>query len=193
MGDPRFIETKELSGAVDLKWPGAPWAFSKYRLSGQIKFDLRNGQLTEAKGNSDLLRLFSILNFDALFRRLKLDFSDLYKQGISFDKLIGNYQINSGIAHSSQPLLMRGPSTDMKAEGSIDLIHKTLDKRVDIILPLVGTTPLAAVLLGAPQVAGALWLIDKVIGDKINEATKISYTLTGPWSEPVLELVERAK
>jgi uncharacterized protein YhdP len=81
----------------------------------------------------------------------------------------------------------------MKAEGSIDLIHKTLDKRVDIILPLVGTTPLAAVLLGAPQVAGALWLIDKVIGDKINEATKISYTLTGPWSEPALELVERAK
>ncbi len=193
MGDPRFIETKELSGAVDLKWPGAPWSFSKYRLSGPIKFDLRNGQLTEAKGNSDLLRLFSILNFDALFRRLKLDFSDLYKQGISFDKLIGNYQIDKGVAHSSQPLLMRGPSTDMKAEGSIDLIHKTLDKRVDIILPLVGTTPLAAVLLGAPQVAGALWLIDKVIGDKINEATKISYTLTGPWSEPALELVERAK
>jgi uncharacterized protein YhdP len=88
---------------------------------------------------------------------------------------------------------MRGASADLTAEGSLNLINKTVDKRVDVILPLTGNTPLAAVLLGAPQVAGALFLIDKLIGDKINEATKLSYSMTGPWREPVLEVITKSE
>jgi len=156
-----------------------------------LQFDLRNGQITEAKGNSALLRLFGILDFNNLFKRLRLDFSDLYKSGITFDKLVGKYHLEDGVAKTQEPLIMRGASADLTAEGSLSLINRTVDKRVDVILPLTGNTPLAAVLLGAPQVAGALFLIDKLIGDKINEATKLSYTLTGPWREPVLEIINK--
>ena len=189
MGDPRAVETKSLSAEFALRWPGAPWSFSRYRLGGDLQFDLRNGQITEAKGSSALLRLFGILNFNNLFKRLRLDFTDLYKSGITFDKLVGKYHLEDGIAKTQEPLIMRGASADLTAEGSLNLINRTVDKRVDVILPLTGNTPLAAVLLGAPQVAGALFLIDKLIGDKINEATKLSYTMTGPWREPLLEII----
>ena len=191
MSDPRSVETKSLSAEFALSWPGAPWSFSRYRLGGDLQFDLRNGQITEAKGNSALLRLFGILDFNNLFKRLRLDFSDLYKSGITFDKLVGKYHIEEGVARTQEPLIMRGASADLTAEGSLNLINKTVDKRVDVILPLTGNTPLAAVLLGAPQVAGALFLIDKLIGDKINEATKLSYSMTGPWREPVLEVITK--
>jgi uncharacterized protein YhdP len=193
MGDPRAVETKSLSAEFALSWPGAPWSFSRYRLGGDLQFDLRNGQITEAKGNSALLRLFGILDFNNLFKRLRLDFSDLYKSGITFDKLVGKYHIEDGVAETQEPLIMRGASADLTAEGSLNLINKTVDKRVDVILPLTGNTPLAAVLLGAPQVAGALFLIDKLIGDKINEATKLSYSMTGPWREPVLEVITKSE
>lgn len=191
MGDPRAIETKSLSAEFALSWPGAPWSFSRYRLGGDLQFDLRDGQITEAKGNSALLRLFGILDFNNLFKRLRLDFSDLYKSGITFDKLVGKYHLEDGVAKTQEPLIMRGASADLTAEGSLNLINRTVDKRVDVILPLTGNTPLAAVLLGAPQVAGALFLIDKLIGDKINEATKLSYSMTGPWREPVLEIINK--
>jgi len=191
MGDPRAVETKSLSAEFALNWPGAPWSFSRYRLGGNLQFDLRDGQITEAKGNSALLRLFGILDFNNLFKRLRLDFSDLYKSGITFDKLVGKYLLEGGVATTQEPLIMRGASADLTAEGSLNLINKTVDKRVDVILPLTGNTPLAAVLLGAPQVAGALFLIDKLIGDKINEATKLSYSMTGPWREPVLEVITK--
>ena len=191
MGDPRAIETESLSADFALSWPGAPWSFSRYRLDGDLQFDLRNGQITEAKGNSALLRLFGILDFNNLFKRLRLDFSDLYKSGITFDKLVGQYHLEDGVAMTQTPLIMRGASADLTAEGSLNLINRTVDKRVDVILPLTGNTPLAAVLLGAPQVAGALFIIDKLIGDKINEATKLSYSMTGPWREPVLEVITK--
>ena len=193
MGDPRAVETKSLSAEFALSWPGAPWSLSRYRLGGDLQFDLRNGQITEAKGSSALLRLFGILDFNNLFKRLRLDFSDLYKSGITFDKLVGKYHIEDGVAVTQEPLIMRGASADLTAEGSLNLINKTVDKRVDVILPLTGNTPLAAVLLGAPQVAGALFLIDKLIGDKINEATKLSYSMTGPWREPVLEVISKSE
>ena len=74
----------------------------------------------------------------------------------------------------------------------MNLIDRSVDQRLDVILPIAGNTPLAAVLLGAPQIAGALFLIDKLLGDKINEATKLSYRLTGPWAEPELEQINAA-
>ena len=192
MGDPRAVETQSVSGGVNLLWPGAPWSFSHYRLEGNLNFDLRDGQLTEAKGGSSLLRLLGILNFNNLFKRLKLDFSDLYKQGVAFDKLVGEYTIKSGVANSTSPLIMRGPSADLTASGQVNLIERSLDQTLDVILPIAGNTPLAAVLLGSPQIAGALFLIDKLLGDKINEATKLSYRLSGPWKDPQLEQISSA-
>ena len=87
---------------------------------------------------------------------------------------------------------MKGPSAGMLANGDIDLGSKRLDMQVNVTLPLVSNTPLAAVLLGAPQVAGALFLIDKLIGDKIEKATSIAYKLSGGWDSPELNLLNSA-
>ena len=141
---------------------------------------------------SGLLRLFGILNFNTLARRLTLDFSDLFKKGIVFDRLKGEYGIKQGIVTSAQPLTMEGPSANMSATGQVNLIERTFDQEVLLTLPLVSNTPLAAILLGAPQIAGALFIIDKLMGDELSKATAISYHLKGPWSEPEVE-VDSAK
>jgi uncharacterized protein YhdP len=46
-------------------------------LSGRIKVEMKDGTITAAKG-TEALRLFGILNAEAITRRLKLDFSDVY-------------------------------------------------------------------------------------------------------------------
>ncbi len=193
LGETRIIETEKLNGTLGLIWAGAPWSYDSKRLNGYVRFGAENGRLIEAGAGTGLLRLFGILNFNSLARRLRLDFTDLYAKGIVFDRLIGEYLIQQGVVKSTRPLEMVGPSATLNAEGSISLIDKTLDQRVQVTLPLLSTTPLAAVLLGAPQIAGALFLIDKLIGDKLNKVSAISYSLKGPWDEPALELDSASK
>lgn len=186
----RPIETRNYNGRIALVWDAAPWQFAGKRMYGNLSFNTEKGRLIEASGGSGLLRLLGILNFNTLVRRLQLDFTDLFAKGVVFDSISGDFLIQQGKAKSLTPIVMKGPSAGMEAAGVIDLGDKTLDMRVDVSLPLVSNTPLAAVLLGAPQIAGALFLIDKLIGDKIEKATAIAYTLRGSWDSPELNLVD---
>ena len=192
LDEARLIETESLNGRVALAWEAAPWQFAGRYMYGNLKFTTGKGRLLETSGGSGLLRLFGILNFNNLVRRLQLDFTDLFAKGVVFDGISGDFLIEDGIARSVKPMEMKGPSAGMLANGDIDLGNKQLDMQVNVTLPLVSNTPLAAVLLGAPQVAGALFLIDKLIGDKIEKATSIAYKLSGGWDAPELKLLNSA-
>lgn len=191
LDEKRLIETESVEGRIALAWESAPWQVAGKSIYGNFRFATGKGRLLETSGGSGLLRLFGILNFNTLVRRLQLDFSDLFSTGVVFDSLAGNFLVEKGVARSVVPMEMKGPSAGMLADGAIDLGAKTLDMQVNVSLPLVSNTPLAAVLLGAPQIAGALFLIDKLIGDKIEKATSIAYTLTGGWDAPELKLLNR--
>jgi len=192
LDEARLIQTESLSGRVALAWEAAPWQFAGRYMYGNLKFSTGKGRLLETSGGTGLLRLFGILNFNNLVRRLQLDFTDLFAKGVVFDGISGDFLIEDGIASSVKPMEMKGPSAGMIANGNIDLGSKRLDMQVNVTLPLVSNTPLAAVLLGAPQVAGALFLIDKLIGDKIEKATSIAYMLSGGWDAPELNLLNSA-
>ena len=192
LDEARLIETESLNGRVALAWEAAPWQFAGRYMYGNLKFDTGKGRLLETSGATGLLRLFGILNFNNLVRRLQLDFTDLFAKGVVFDGISGDFLIEDGVASSVKPMEMKGPSAGMIANGDIDLGNKQLDMQVNVTLPLVSNTPLAAVLLGAPQVAGALFLIDKLIGDKIEKATSIAYRLSGGWDAPELKLLNSA-
>lgn len=185
---PRAIESASLSSRLQLDWVGAPWQLKASALDGSVQFNAKDGRLIESGNSANLLRVFGILNFNTLGRRLRLDFSDLFKKGVVFDTLSGNYDIRQGIARTRTPLVMKGPSADLKATGSLDLVHETVDKQIEVVLPLSSNVPFAAVLLGAPQVAGAVFLIDKLIGDKLEKVTTLRYNLTGDWGDPQVDL-----
>jgi uncharacterized protein YhdP len=162
---------------------------SPERLDGELQFSSRKGRLIETADSTNLLRLFGILNFNSLPRRLRLDFSDLLKKGISFDRLNGHYRVEQGVATTVEPLVMTGPSANLSVQGRVDLTTKTLDNQVEIALPISGNASLAAVLLGAPQVAGAVFVIDKLIGDRLERFSTLRYRLKGSWDDPEPELL----
>jgi hypothetical protein len=43
---------------------------------------------------------------------------------------------------------------------------------------------LPRLIVGAPAVGGALFLIDKLIGDRVARFASVKYTVKGPWKEP---------
>ena len=57
-----------------------------------------------------------------------------------------------------------------------------------ITVPVSQNLPLAAVLVGAPYVGGALFLADKLFGGWLDKVTRIHYRVQGPWTSPQITL-----
>lgn len=172
-----------------LQWPGRPDELALKKLSGEVSLRLDEGVILQQNNTAQLFRVFNLLNADTLWRRLKLDFSDLYERGVAFDAISGKAKIVDGVVSMDPELQVVGPSGAFKLSGSTDMASEQLDMNLVVVLPLTQNLPLAALLMGASApVGGALFVLDKILGDPLSKLTSASYRVTGPWSEPRVEL-----
>ena len=169
---------------VDGSWPGSPAFFAVNRLSGTLDARLRKGQLREVDGGAQALRVFGLLNFDSIGRRLRLDFSDLFSKGLSYDRIKAQLQATDGVYVTSQPLTVAGPSSNLELNGRLDLVNDQIDAKLLVTLPVSNNLPLAALIVGAPAIGGALFVVDKLLGDKVARFATVQYNVEGPWQAP---------
>ncbi|TGN40016.1 YhdP family phospholipid transporter [Marinobacter confluentis] len=174
---------------LDLDWPGRPDQFSVDRLSGSASMRFDDGVILEGNSTAQLFRVFNLLNSDTLWRRLKLDFSDLYEAGVAFDAISGKATLDNGLLTLDPELQIVGPSGAFKFSGTTSMAQETLDMNMVVVLPLTQNLPLAAVLLGAgAPIGGALFVLDKVLGDPLSKLTSATYSVEGSWDEPDVRL-----
>lgn len=174
---------------LDLQWPGRPDELALKKLSGQVSLRLDEGVILQQNNTAQLFRVFNLLNADTLWRRLQLDFSDLYERGVAFDAISGKANIVDGVVTMDPELQVVGPSGAFKLSGSTDMASEQLDMNLVVVLPLTQNLPLAALLMGASApVGGALFVLDKILGDPLSKLTSASYRVTGSWSDPKVEL-----
>lgn len=174
---------------LDLDWPGRPDEFTLSKLSGQVSVRLDNGVIMEQSGSAQLFRIFNLLNTDTLWRRLRLDFSDLYERGIAFDAISGKVSLVNGLVTLDPELQLVGPSGAFKLSGTTDMTDESLNMRLVLVLPVTQNLPLAAILMGASApIGGALFVLDRILGDPLSKLTSATYGVTGSWSDPKVEL-----
>lgn len=186
LSQPRGIEAERARAEVKLAWPGAPQDFALSRSNGRVEVKLDKGRFMNLGSAS--ARLLGLVNVDNLLRRLSLDFSDVTDKGTAFDKVRGAATLYDGRLESDGPLRIEAPSTTVTLNGQVDLLRGTLDQRMAITVPVSQNLPLAAVLVGAPAVGGALFVADKIFGRFIDKVTQIHYRVTGPWGDPKITL-----
>ncbi|MEP5324852.1 AsmA-like C-terminal region-containing protein, partial [Marinobacter alexandrii] len=174
---------------LDLDWPGRPDEIALTDMNGSVSLRLDEGIILEQNNTAQLFRVFNLLNADTLWRRLKLDFSDLYERGVAFDAISGRAQLLDGRVNMDPELQVVGPSGAFKLSGSTDIATETLDMRLVVVLPLTQNLPLAALLMGAgAPIGGALFVLDKILGDPLSKLTSASYGVTGTWDDPKVDL-----
>ena len=174
---------------LNLDWPGRPDQFTVDGLSGSVRMRFDDGVILEGNSTAQLFRVFNLLNSDTLWRRLKLDFSDLYEAGVAFDAISGKARLEEGVLTLDPELQIVGPSGAFKFSGTTDMARETLDMNMVVVLPLTQNLPLAAVLLGAgAPIGGALFVLDKVLGDPLSKLTSATYRVNGSWDEPEVRL-----
>ncbi|MEJ2564410.1 MAG: YhdP family protein [Gammaproteobacteria bacterium] len=166
-----------------LKWPGAPADFALARAMGSINLEIKDGRLLDVEPGAG--RILGLLSFQALPRRLLLDFSDLFQKGFSFDTLAGSFTIEKGNAYTDN-LYMEGPAARIDARGRVGLAAEDYDQRVTVIPSVSAGLPIAGALAGGVGAGAAMWLVEKLIKPGIDKITKVEYQVTGPWADPTV-------
>ena len=168
-------------------WPGPAWGPALGALGGALEFELDDGLVVPLDpGAGKLIGLFA---FQALPRRLDLDFSDVTDDGLAFSRLTGRAGIEDGVVDASL-VRLAGPVGVIDVTGTTDLVAGTLDQRVTVLprvsaaLPIIG-----AIAGGASAGVGALLAggVLKAMGVDLDRIGLREFALTGPWEAPELE------
>ncbi len=175
------VQGGKLSGHLDLGWDGSPAAFSLASLEGDLYLKARDGRLVDVdEGPAKLLNLISL---NSLQRRLSLDFSDIVKEGFSFDTLEGRFVITDGDAFTNN-FRIEGSSAIINVAGRTGLIAKDYDQLVTVIPQVSSGLPLAGAIAGGPAVGAAVFLAEKLVGKEFNRITELQYQVSGSWEDP---------
>ena len=166
---------------ADLHWPGSPAFFSGANLSGSLSMDITDGRFQQGAGGTGALKLVSILNFDAIVRRLRLS-DDLLRSGLAYDEIKGEMRMDNGLLHIKDRLVISGPSSLYQITGHIDLAEETIDGELYVTLPVSDNIPwLTALLTTDLSLAVGAYLLQQIFGSQVDSLTSAVYTLEGPW------------
>ncbi|MBJ7537706.1 YhdP family protein [Marinomonas transparens] len=180
------VTSKKYQINVALNWKGHPFYFDRESVSGHINFDSRNGNFSSIDEVPSFLKVLGIFNMGALTRRLTLDFSDVYASGLSYDEFDGALSLSDGILTTTSPIAIISPSAEIVVEGSANIVDETLDERMTATIPISGALPLAGLLWGTPQLAGLLYITNKLIGSQLSKVTSVRYKVEGTFDEPIM-------
>nr|VFK78351.1 MAG: TIGR02099 family protein [Candidatus Kentron sp. SD] len=163
---------------LDAQWLGSPTQFELARVNGSLHVRVSDGRLLAIKPGATG-RVFGLLSVTLLPRRLLLDFSDLFQEGLVYDRMEGNFRIHEGKAETKD-FFVEGPTSRVDIEGNTGLINKDYDQIATVIPKLASSIPLAAI--GVAQK-----LFDSPFFDRI---FSYQYTIKGTWDDPKIEPAE---
>ena len=158
-------------------WTGAPADFALEGLTGVMHFLSTDGRLTQLKPGVTG-HVFGLLTITSLPRRLILDFGDLFKGGLEYDRIEGSFAIEKGNAYTDD-LYMESDTARFEVVGRTGLADKDYDQLVTVIPKVSSSLPLVPI-----------WIAQKILDRNIfDKAFAYQYTIAGTWGEPEIELV----
>ena len=183
-----MVEEGPTTGRLDGYWQGSPGEFSLARFNGRFKVEVGEGALLEVEpgGGGRVLGLISLAEIP---RRLTLDFKDFFNKGFGFNTMAGEFVFANGSA-STDLLLINGPAAEIRISGSTDLRRQQYDQRIEVLPKTGGVLPAIGALAGGPVGAAVGAVAQAVLQQPLKEAARTVYRVTGPWGEPVVEVIE---
>lgn len=181
------LSSSATRSTVDLVWPGNPTDIDLLKTQGRLTLSARDGRFVSGSAKTQALRAFGVFNINTWQRRMKFDFSDLYRKGVAFDTLTGDITLDAGNL-SSENLVAKGPSAIFEMSGRTGLEGSTLQSRLRVTLP-VNSNLYVGCLAGLAACAGIV-AAEQLWGDRLEKMTTLVYDVSGTWEDPVVKLVQ---
>lgn len=173
----------KLSG--DIAWNGLPYALDIPTLSGQLNLDVESGQFL--KQDPGAAKLLGVLSLQALPRLLKLDFKDVFSEGLAFDGISADAVISKGLLRTDN-LKMWGVAATVLMDGTADIANESTNLHVVVIPEFnLGTGPLVYALAVNPVIGIGSFLAQLFLRAPVMKALTYEMQITGPWKSPVIK------
>lgn len=179
-----FIESEEARAVVDLRWPGDPTEFDYLNLQGQASVAIGPGRIPKTDSKTSALRVLGVFNMATLSRRLRLDFTDLYKKGMAIEEISGDFSIDGSRVGTSN-LQIKSPSAELRLRGEMDIEAETLDHHMEVTLPV--SSNLYVGCLAGPAACAGIFVVERLWGERLEKMTSLTYRVTGNWDAPKVE------
>ena len=181
-----ILSSKDLTIDLDLFWPNVPSVDEVFASDGTVKVKIKDGQITAIDPIAG--KVLGLLSIAELPRRLVLDFSDIFKKGLSFNRLSAEFQFKNGSAYTCD-LVMEGTSVDILLVGATDMIAKTYNQ-LAIVRPLLSDAlPMSGAVFGGPGVAATVYLFTKLLRKPLKNIGVSYYSIEGSWDDPKIEKI----
>ena len=184
------VVSERFESSGRLRWPGSPLNFDLAHLSGTASLDVASGSFLDVASGGT--RIMSLINFSTIVKRMSFDFSDVFGQGVAFDRVLADLALEDGLARFTKPAEVKGTGSTFRITGTVDLDAGHLDNEMVVTLPFLNSNlPWYAAFLAFSNPAGAagVWLGREVFKDQIARLSSGKYRIGGTIDEPEVELV----
>jgi uncharacterized protein YhdP len=184
------LEVMDISSAMqggqtvvhfDAWWQGPPAAFALQRLNGEMDLSIVQGNILTAEPGAG--RMLGLLSLTELPRRLALDFRD--------DEAKGTMSLENGTSYTDD-LLLKSTAAEISIVGKTDLVAQTFDYEFAVRPGVSKTLPVIGAIAGGPVGAAAGLALQALLRDALGDAAEARYTIRGPWTDPLVEPVEKS-
>jgi uncharacterized protein (TIGR02099 family) len=182
LGFPGTLRRGKGSLSGDVAWSGLPYSLDIPTLSGQVQMNVEDGQFL--KKDPGAAKLLGVLSLQMLPRMLKLDFHDVFSEGLAFDGITANAMISRGVVHTDN-LKMHGVAATVLMDGTADIANESTNLHVVVIPEFnLGTGPLVYALAVNPVIGLGSYLAQLFLRAPVMKALTYHMQVTGPWKSP---------
>ncbi|WP_157313932.1 YhdP family protein [Chitinibacter sp. GC72] len=185
LGYPEAMKQAPLTFRGDGQWRGAPWSPDWPTAAGQIELNMGAGQFSQL--DPGVGRFMSILSLQALPRRLKLDFSDVFSGGFEFDEIHGTAVIEQGIAKTNN-LKINGPAAKVRFTGDANFVAGTQHLRVRVV-PSIGGAVALGVAVVNPIIGLATLAAQSALDNPLGELVAYEFQIDGSMADPQIKKI----
>jgi uncharacterized protein (TIGR02099 family) len=180
------LDAEEFAFSVDVGWEGPADDPVLATLSGVVDLDVERGRFNEIEAGGGPLRVVGLFNFDAMARRMRLDFSDVYRRGIAFEEIDGVLTLENGRLRTAEPVRISGPQSRFVLTGDLDIESRMLAGDLVVTLPVSKNLPWAAAYaaLVNPLAGAGVLMAERIFRDQIDRFSSARYRISGTMDAP---------
>ncbi|MDN3684205.1 AsmA-like C-terminal region-containing protein [Vibrio sinaloensis] len=132
------IQRAPFQMSSNVEWDGAPWAMKVSTLQGNVSTALGKGVISDVSGAARLLGLFSL---DSIIRKMQLDFTDVFDEGMAFNSITGSGQIKKNGVFLTNDIQMDAVAGEMSIRGLANLNSRSVDAEVNFVPDITSGIP----------------------------------------------------
>ena len=171
-----------------LAWQDQPFDVDVESLKGNATITTQAGRITNVSDKGT--RFLSVLSLQSLVKRLSLDFSDVFNDGLPYSSMQASLQIADGAINNSD-FLLNSSSGKITGNGYIDLVTETINYNLSFFPDVTSSLPLLTAFAVTPTTALAVFALSKLLEPVVEVITELKFNVSGDLENPVFTEVKR--